>query len=248
MTHAPAPRRAISVAPAGSWRFADRAGATNSDAQAFAVLITAALCLTGARFVPDLVSDDTSEMSRMVQWATVQIVFYGVVPLAVWRIGLRRSLNAIGLRVRGTASHAWVYIGLFLLAVPFVLVASASSEFQERYPLPATPAGSEPWPELWVWWAVYAAQFVAVEVFFRGFLVLGLAPRFGALAIAVMVIPYTMIHFVKPPAEAVAAIVGGLVMGTLAYRTRSIWWGVALHCAVAALMDVASLWHKDLLW
>ena len=184
----------------------------------------------------------------MMFWAGSQILFYGLVPVTVWRVVVRRPLQDIGLRLSGTASHAGVYAGLFIVAVPFVLLASTTSEFQQRYPLPSFPSGSDPWPQLWLWWALYAAQFVAVELFFRGFLVLGLAPRFGALAIAIMVIPYTMIHFVKPPAEAVAAIVGGTVMGVLAFRTRSIWWGVALHCAVAAVMDVASLWHKDLLW
>jgi membrane protease YdiL (CAAX protease family) len=57
-----------------------------------------------------------------------------------------------------------------------------------------------------------------------------------------------MIHFTKPPVEALAAIVGGIVMGFLAYRTKSVWWGVALHVAVAALMDFLSLGHKGFIW
>ena len=61
-------------------------------------------------------------------------------------------------------------------------------------------------------------------------------------------VPYVMIHFVKPAPEAAAAIVGGLVMGYLALRTGSIVWGIALHVSVAALMDVSSLWHRGLLW
>jgi membrane protease YdiL (CAAX protease family) len=57
-----------------------------------------------------------------------------------------------------------------------------------------------------------------------------------------------MIHFTKPPAEALAAIVGGIVMGVLAYRTKSVWWGIALHVSVAALMDFLSLGHKGFIW
>ena len=57
-----------------------------------------------------------------------------------------------------------------------------------------------------------------------------------------------MIHFTKPPAEALAAIVGGIVMGALAYRTKSVWWGIALHVSVAALMDFLSLGHKGFIW
>lgn len=218
------------------------------DARVAIVLVVAALCLTGAHFVPSLIADDVSELARMVEWAATQIAFYGIVPLAVWTLLLRRPASEIGLRLHGIGSHVSTYALLFLLAAPFVLLASTTAEFQARYPLPYTPAGSDPWPGLWLWWAMYAVQFAAVELFFRGFLVHGLAPRFGLLSIPVMVVPYTMIHFVKPPAEAVAAIVGGFVMGFLAYRSRSIWWGVALHCAVAALMDVSSLAQKGLLW
>ena len=91
-------------------------------------------------------------------------------------------------------------------------------------------------------------QFAALEFFFRGFLVHGLVPRFGYLAVVVMVVPYNMLHFGKPMPEALAAIVGGLVLGTLALRTRSIWWGAALHIAVAATMDVLALGHIGRIW
>jgi hypothetical protein len=47
--------------------------------------------------------------------------------------------------------------------------------------------------------------------------------------------------------EALAAIVGGIVLGTLSLKTRSIWLGAALHIAIAGTMDVASLWHRGLL-
>ena len=89
---------------------------------------------------------------------------------------------------------------------------------------------------------------MAIEFFFRGVLAIGLADRLGDVAILVATIPYLAIHFVKPAPEALASIAGGLVMGYLAVRTRSIWWGVGLHIAVALLMDVLSLGHKGFVW
>jgi membrane protease YdiL (CAAX protease family) len=56
-----------------------------------------------------------------------------------------------------------------------------------------------------------------------------------------MIVPYCMIHFQKPMAETFGAIIAGLVLGTLAMRTRSIWGGVAIHAAVALTMDVLAL-------
>ena len=84
-------------------------------------------------------------------------------------------------------------------------------------------------------------MFFALEFFFRGFMVHGLKYRMGIGAVVAMVIPYCMIHFSKPLPEALAAIVAGTVLGVLALRTRTIWGGVAIHCAVAVSMDWASL-------
>ena len=98
------------------------------------------------------------------------------------------------------------------------------------------------------WWVLYGIQFAALEFFFRGFLVHGLEPRLGFLAVLVMVIPYTMIHFTKPVLEAFGGMGGGFILGSLSLKTRSVWWGVALHAAIALTMDLLSLGHKGLLW
>jgi len=56
-----------------------------------------------------------------------------------------------------------------------------------------------------------------------------------------MTVPYTMIHFSKPMPEAFAAIVAGLVLGTMAVRSRSFVPGIFLHVAVAITMDLLVL-------
>jgi hypothetical protein len=65
----------------------------------------------------------------------------------------------------------------------------------------------------------------------------------GAYAIFVMAVPYCMIHFHKPIAEVVGAIFAGIVLGTLAMVTRSIWCGVLIHISVAWTMDALALAH-----
>lgn len=212
------------------------------------VLGTALLCLFGARFGRELSPARPGTLADMCWWSGTQIVCYLIVPL-VYVVLTRGTLADIGWKFRATSSHWKVYVGLFAVAAPFVVLASFSSDFQFRYPLYDIAIGqSGVWGDLAVWWPFYFAQFVAVESFFRGFLVLGLAPRFGSAAILIATVPYLMIHFVKPPAEALASIVGGIVMGTLALRTRSVWWGVGLHVSVAALMDILALGHKGFIW
>jgi len=58
-------------------------------------------------------------------------------------------------------------------------------------------------------------------------------------------VPYCMIHYGKPFAETMGAIVAGIVLGTLAMKTRSIWSGFLIHVSVAISMDVAALMQTD---
>ncbi|QQR90678.1 MAG: CPBP family intramembrane metalloprotease [Myxococcales bacterium] len=69
----------------------------------------------------------------------------------------------------------------------------------------------------------------------------------GSHAIFAMVVPYCMIHFSKPFPEVCAAIIAGIVLGTLALRTKSIGLGFLLHAVVAVGMDLASLRVSDYL-
>ena len=56
-----------------------------------------------------------------------------------------------------------------------------------------------------------------------------------------------MIHFAKPPLEAFSAIIGGTVLGFLSLKTKSVWWGAALHISIAAAMDLLALGQRGFL-
>ncbi len=189
-----------------------------------------------------------SQFNRLVFWGSVQILSYVAIPWLVIHFVLGERVGDYGLAWRGIGSQGRHYVVLLALAVPFVVAASFTGAFQAKYPFYALAAGEGLWPRMWIWWGIYAMQFVALEFFFRGFLVHGLKWRLGYLAIFVMIVPYNMIHFNKPAAEALAAIVGGTVLGTLSLKTRSIWLGSALHISIAALMDVLSLTHRGVIF
>jgi membrane protease YdiL (CAAX protease family) len=184
----------------------------------------------------------------LVVWAVVTIAGYIALPVFAIKVVLRERVRDYGLRTRGVAAHGRVYAALYLAAVPFVLAASFGGAFRQRYPFYHLAPHEGLWPYLWLWWALYAMQFVALEFFFRGFLLHGLAPRFGFASVFVMMVPYNMIHYNKPMPEALAALAGALVLGTLSLKARSIWWGAALHISIAATMDVLALWHAHVLF
>jgi membrane protease YdiL (CAAX protease family) len=197
----------------------------------------------GARLQDAMLVSSHRDWNRLAFWAVISIATYVIPPVLVIRFLLRERVRDYGLRMRGIGPHVATYALLFAIAAPLIVAASYSSSFQDKYPFFEPAAGSSFWPYLYAWWALYWLQFVALEFFFRGFMVHGLAPRLGYAAIFAMVVPYNMLHFGKPMPEALAAIVGGIVLGTLSLKTRSIWWGAALHISIALTMDVCALTH-----
>ncbi|MEE2827741.1 MAG: CPBP family glutamic-type intramembrane protease, partial [Myxococcota bacterium] len=155
------------------------------------------------------------------------------------------SLRDLGLSLKGFRKHLWVYVGLFLLVLPFVFAASGTEVFLDKYPLfRKLPRGEHAQEWLLLWEASYGLQFVALEFFFRGALLFGVVRVLGPWAIPAMVVPYTMIHFGKPAAEAVGAILAGGALGLLALRTRSIYAGMIIHIGIAWSMDLLALFRK----
>jgi len=186
-------------------------------------------------------------INQRVWWAAGRVIGYGVVPLLITKLLLRDSVSELGLKLKGTAKHIPLYLAMFAVVAPFVFLASHDPSFQAKYPYYRLAKGEALWPSFFLWEAMYASQFIALEFCFRGFLVNGLRQGFGYAAVFVPIIPYAMIHFGKPLPEAIGSIITGFVLGTMALKTRSIWGGAAIHISVACSMDFLSLWRQGLL-
>jgi len=188
-----------------------------------------------------------AELYRLVYWASNVIFFYVVPPFLLIKFAFKESLAEYGLSFKGAFKDNKIYLIMLLVMIPLVLFFSRTESFQARYPFYDLQPGESVYPNLIIWEIVYFIQFFALEFFFRGFMVHGTKLRFGFYSVFVMTIPYCMIHFGKPFPETIAAIIAGVVLGTLSLKSRSIWLGVAIHYSVAITMDVCALWQKGLL-
>jgi membrane protease YdiL (CAAX protease family) len=177
----------------------------------------------------------------LTYWAIGQQIVYVVVPVAIIKLVFRERLADYGVKLRGMWQYVPLYTAMALVMLPLVLVASHGERFQETYPFYKLAPGEPLWPRFFAWEALYILQFMALEFFFRGYVLHGVRRRFGAYAIFVMMIPYCMIHFGKPMPETCGAIAAGIVLGFMSLKTRSIWMGALLHIAVALAMDFAAL-------
>lgn len=192
-------------------------------------------------------ADADARLNQRTYWAIWRVFGYAILPMIVIVVWLREPLAEYGMKVRGTFGHWKIYAVLLVGIAPVVFIASYSGDFQAKYPFYRVARGEDLWPAFWTWELLYAGQFVGLEIFFRGFMVHGLKRHMGFLAVPVMMVPYLMIHFSKPFAEASGSIIAGFVLGALALKSRSVWWGAVVHVVVAVSMDVLSLWQRGLL-
>lgn len=182
-----------------------------------------------------------AELYGRVWWGLGRIGGY-LLPYLVWRFAFPTdNLRDLGLRFREFRRHAWLYAFFVVVMVPILLLVSRQPDFGAYYPICSTAGRS--WLDFCVWEVVYIGQFVALEMFFRGWWI-RTTRVFGTGAIFSMIVPYSMIHFGKPYLEVCSALIAGAVLGSLSIRTRSIWAGVAVHVTVALMMDILSLDRK----
>ena len=130
----------------------------------------------------------------------------------------------------------------FLLLIPFVIVplmwfAATMPDVRSEYPLAKVLFEK---PELfWQYELMYFLfYYVAWEFYFRGFMLFGLAKSLGpGVAILIQTLASCLIHLGKPEGEAIGAILAGVVLGFIAWRTQSFWYGFMMHIAIGFFTD-----------
>lgn len=192
-----------------------------------------------AEYFPERMGGEYGQLESFAWWSGWRFFGYVVLPMLAIALMPGERIRDYFISFKNFLKHLWIYVGLFALVFPAVIVAAQADSFLRTYPFYKLANRSS--FDFWAWQAIYALQFLSLEFFFRGFILKATAPRFGSGAIFVMLVPYCMIHFGKPMIETLAAIIAGTVLGTLALRTRSIWGGVLIHVGVALTMDLLAL-------
>jgi membrane protease YdiL (CAAX protease family) len=186
---------------------------------------------------------DIGKFHNMLYWIFMIVVFYLVIPVLIVKFVFKENLRDYGIRVKNIHKDYPLYVLMLVIMLPLVYIASSSQSFQYRYPL-FQPSRGNLFPIFFYWQLAYFLQFIAVEFFFRGFILHGLKYRFGFYSIFIMTIPYCLVHIGKPFAETMSAILAGVILGTLSLKSRSIILGVLIHYSIAISMDVFALWRE----
>lgn len=134
------------------------------------------------------------------------------------------------------------YLLMLLFMIPLIAVASMQPDFLATYPkmeeiLPLPQDARPAWLYKLLFELSYGSDFFSIELFFRGFLVIGFMKWVGKDAILPMACFYCTIHFGKPMGECISSYFGGLLLGIVSYHTRSIYGGLIVHLGIAWLME-----------
>jgi len=135
------------------------------------------------------------------------------------------------------------YLLMLLIMLPLIAAASTQPDFLSVYPKLNAIAGIENEPGLRWWHKLvfefsYGTDFIGIELFFRGFLVLAFIKWFGTEAILPMACFYCTIHFGKPLGECISSYFGGIILGVVVYHTQSIIGGLIVHLGIAWMMEL----------
>ncbi len=170
-----------------------------------------------------------------------------ILPLLIlsFLIGRNQTAN-FGLNSR--TFDAKPYFVMLLLMLPLLIFASFHASFLHQYPMYNAGGSMQnfPTPEYLyagIYEFAYGLNFISVELFFRGFLVIGLMSMAGRKVVLAMAATYCFLHFGKPAGEAISSIFGGYILGVIAYETRSIWGGIIIHVGIAWAMEIIAHFH-----
>ena len=181
--------------------------------------------------VPDV------SFANSMWWAASSVVIYVSIPV-LYAVAVRQRIRSYGLSL-GFVRTEGIFIALIApVVLVMVWLVSADERFQTVYPFYDFESGGDnAFVKLLMFEAAYGATFVALEFFFRGFLVFAGHPVLGIHAIPAMAFAYCLLHLGKPLPECASSLIGGLILGYVALRVRSIAAGVVAHLTIAWGMD-----------
>ena len=175
------------------------------------------------------------------------VFFYVLIPWLYWKWDIdARKTKFYGCTTKGFVAKT--YIIMLLIMLPLLFWASFQKEFLIAYPR-YKPGMAENYWQIPYFYTIsayelsYVLQFVALEIFFRGFIVMSLGRYMGSGAVFPMVAVYAFMHFFKPMPETIGSVFGGYILGVIAYYSRSVYGGMWIHIGIALMMELLAFFQ-----
>ncbi|MCW8850909.1 MAG: CPBP family intramembrane metalloprotease [Melioribacteraceae bacterium] len=181
----------------------------------------------------ELVYEDLTAFSFWFIFDTILFLF---IPIIIVLIIFKEKLRNYGLRIGKWKTGLSFSILSIIVFIPIIYFISYSSIFRDYFPL--MESATDNLLVFLIYEALFILFILSWEFIFRGFMLFGLEKKFGLYSILIQMIPFVMLHNGKPFIETFTAIFGGLFLGYLALRTRSIFYGFLIHTFILLSLDI----------
>lgn len=151
---------------------------------------------------------------------------------------LKEKLHNYGLQFGDYRTGIKITLLFILIMLPIIWFVSSTESFVQKYP--HLHMARDSWSIFFIYEAGMLIYMFAWEFIWRGFMLFGLKEKFGYYAVLIQMIPFVILHNGKPELETFGAIAGGIALGILALRTKSVYYCVAVHIGVMFLIDFIS--------
>lgn len=206
-----------------------------------AVLQTVSWYLTSRQFfhdsiLPDYFTDNpNAPLYEFIYWFTGDFVTLFVIPFIIIKSIFKEQLCNYGINFNNAGYGIKIILLSMMIMIPVLWFASSSISFSEQYPLLVQAKNNM---QAFIIFQFFLLIFLfAWEFFWRGFMLFGLKKEFGYYAVFIQMIPFVILHNGKPMPETAGAILGGLFLGALAYRTGSFFYGYIIHYFILLSID-----------
>lgn len=170
------------------------------------------------------------------------LLVLGIIPAMVVKLVLRERLSDYGVRmgIRFRTLRSMAIMTPFFILGGYL--ASLDPAIRAVYPVDPNCGASAGSFALHA--AMYLAYYLGWEFHFRGFLQAGLADAAGpANAVLVQTMASCLMHIGDPASEAFSSMIGAVIWGFIALRTRSLLSGTVQHAALGISLDWFILRH-----
>lgn len=181
-------------------------------------------------------ADESADLYEFLYWFGSDSITLLVIPLFIIKFLLKEKISSYGLKIGDYKTGLKFFIIFSICILTFTFFLSSIPEFANNYPF--LKSAKYDWKTFIIFETAALVYMFAWEFIWRGFMLFGLEEKFGMNAILIQMLPFVILHNGKPFVETLSAILGAILLGYIAIRTRSIFYGVAMHFILFFSMDL----------
>jgi membrane protease YdiL (CAAX protease family) len=178
---------------------------------------------------------DPAQAAEIYAFASA-LLLLGVVSLLIIKFVFKEPLRNYGLTL-GDWRFSLLALAVLLPVMAVISYPSSKDpQFLAEYPLFKGAGASA---AAFAWHAIaYLFFYIGWEIFFRGFMQFGLREKFGDwFALLIQTGFACIVHIGKPDGEIYSSILGSLIWGLVAFRSRSLLTPILTHWVLGLSLD-----------